>query len=195
MKRGLTVLCASLAFSWVAVAGAQTYGQSGQSTSDKSSHAKQSREVTLSGCLSEGADAKFFVLSNASEGGQASSSMGSSSMAQGSATGEQQQTGTSGETSTEQNMSSGNQTPMTFQLVAGRHVDLKKYVGQRVEIRGVVEPMKEKAEKTGTSGSTGNEQSGGSMGSSTSGSQTNYAGTVTHRVKVSSVKSLGSSCQ
>ncbi len=111
---------------------------------------------------------------------------------------------------------------MDFQLV-GHSSELKKYVGQRVEVRGIVEPMKENrsGDSSGTSGTsgstsdmgkgtsssqsggsmgngqgeTGSQQSGGSMSGGSQSGQQSYAGSITHRVKVSSVKSVSSSCQ
>ena len=210
MKGTLTVLCAGLAFSWAAIAGAQGYG-SGQSTSGQSesrSHSKMSREVTLTGCLEQGSSPDTYVLRNATHE-EGSSSMSRSSGSSSSSSGSE---GTSGQMGSSM---SGNESPMDFQLVAGRSAkDLKKYVGQRVQVKGMVEPMEEREHSgmssgsgsgmsgsEGTSGSSGSGMSGGSSGQSgsssggsMSGSQGSSAG-ITHRLKVSSVKSLGSSCQ
>lgn len=200
MKATLTVLCAGLAFSWVAIAGAHAqpyrhasaalqaqsgYGQSGygQSGSEQGKSSKKSKEVKLIGCLQQGSNPNEFVLTNATEEGQG---MGTSGM-------------------------QGQQMNMDFQLVPGRRVDLKKYVGQRVEVRGTVEPVNEGNQSSmssqgtsgeasgmsGTQGTSGQSQSGqsGSMSGTESGRQQMSTGPVTHRVKVSSVKQLGSSCQ
>lgn len=188
MKRTLIVLCAAFTFGFVGYLGAQPeqYG-GGQNTSSKSSkeHSKKSREVTLSGCLEQGASSNLFVLRNATEENQA----GGMSM------------GTSG--SSERNEQQGQPAAMDFQLVGK---DLKKYVGQRVEVHGVVEPMKENKNESGSmsgmGGMSGSEsgtqsttgsQSGSMSGGAMSGQAT--AGPITHRVKVRSVKQLGSSCQ
>jgi hypothetical protein len=207
MKRTLTVLCTSFVFGWVALAGAQTAAQgqsnagqsmSGSSQSGKSSRSqsKQSRQVKLSGCLSQGAGPNLFVLSNATEIGESSSmgssshgSTGMSSSASGTASGREHM-GTSGQSGMS-GMGHGEKTGIDFQLVAGRNVNLKKYVGQRVEVSGVVEPMKEK----GTSGMSSQGTSGQSSSGMSGESGERTAGAITHRVKVNSVKQLASSCQ
>jgi hypothetical protein len=196
MKGTLTILCAGLALSWVAVAGAQGYGSGQSSESRSSKHSKMSREVTLTGCLEQGSSPNMYVLRKATREEGSSSSMSRSS------------TGTSGSSQGEQAGSSGssmsgNEGAMDFELVAGRNAsDLKKYVGHRVQVKGTVEPMEDRDEHSGmSSGSSSGEmgrssgQSGSSSGGSMSGGQGMSAGPLTHRVKVSSVKSLGSSCQ
>ncbi len=238
MKATLSVLCAGLALTWVAAAGAQQpqqhrattvqqqpgqSGQSGQSgetgtsgqtgtesgsgmsgqsgmygeSHESSSH---SREVKLIGCVAQGTSSGEYVLNNvqaeSGKHGKNKSNMG--------------QTGTSGTTGSE-----ADQTSMSFDLVPGSsRVDLSKYVGRKVEIRGRVEPEQGGAgmSSQGTSGTMSGEQSesgqsgsmsgqsgsqSGSMSGqsgSMSGSQSS-TGAVTHRVRVSSVKQLGSSCQ
>ncbi len=196
MKRTLIVLCAAFTFGFVGYVGAQSEQYGGQ-TSSKSTHSKSSREVTLSGCLEQGASPDLYVLRNATEEkGAGSSSMGTS--------------GTSGQMGS---MEGEQSTPMDFQLVGK---NLKKYVGQRVEVRGVVEKMKEGSSsesgsmpgmsgQSGTSGESGTSGQSGQSGTSgqsgsmggMSGSESGQAsaGAVTHRVKVNSIKQLGSSCQ
>ncbi len=204
MKRILIALCVAFAFGFVGYASAQsTYG-GGQSTppdqsTHSSKHSKQSREVTLTGCLEQGSSSNVYVLRNATEENQAGgSSMGTS----GSSTQSQSQSSTSSQSEM------GQQTPMDFQL-SGK--DLSKYVGQRVEVRGKVEPMKENRSgmssqgtsgqtgtTSGTQGTTGTQSGsagGGSMSGGSSSGQSTTAGPITHRVKVSSIRQLGSSCQ
>ncbi len=216
MKRTFLVLCAAFAIGSVGFVGAEQYG-GGQSTSSKSKSSKSSSEVTLTGCLEQGSSPNLFVLRNATESeggsmGSSSSQMGESSQgtsgSSNSGTSAQGTTGSQGE----------QQSAMDFQLV-GKSKELKKYVGQRIEVRGKVEPMRENQSgmsnqgatsggstsgqmggTTGTSGTEGGTQSGGSQsgGSMSGGSmsgQSSTAGAVTHRVKVNSVKQLSSSCQ
>lgn len=193
MKGTVSALCAGLALSWVAVAGAQGYGQPGSQASDQAkSHAsKKSSEVRLIGCLVEGTTPGSFVLNNVeNETGEkgSKSNMG-------------EQTGTAGTTGQSERSEHMN---MSFDLVSGgRKIDLKKYVGQKVEIRGKVEPEQggesmpregTSGQVSGTEGTSGQSEAMSGQSGSMSGSQSS-TGPVTHRVKVTSVKTLGSSCQ
>ncbi len=232
MKKTLTVLCAGLALSWVAAAGAQqpqqhqsaamqaypggqsgqtgtsgqsgTEGQSGsqKGTENESSASRQSREVKLIGCLAQGSSPDTFVLNNVQN--EMSGKHGKNKSG---AYGSGEQTGTSGTTgmSGEQ----GEQTNMNFELVpASSRVDLKKYVGQKVEIRGRVEPAQggqsgmssqgtsgQSGEMGGMSGSQGTSGQSGSMSGQSGSMSGQSAGAVTHEVRVQSVKKLSSSCQ
>ncbi len=209
MKAPLAVLCTGLALSWVAVVGAQGYGQSGSQASDQGmSRSQKSSEVKLIGCLAQGTSSGEYVLNNV----QAESGKHGKNKSNAGQTGTSGTSGMSGE--------QGEQTNMSFDLVPGsKRVDLSKYVGQKVEIRGRVEPEQGGSSgmssqgasggmsgETGTSGQSGS-MSGGSM-SGQSGSQSgsmsgqsgsmsgqSSTGAVTHKVRVSSVKQLGSSCQ
>ncbi len=190
MKRTLIALCAAFALSFVGYVGAQTdqYGGQSNSTAKRSEHAKKSsREVTLSGCLAQGTNNNIFVLKNATEENAAGGTTA----------------GTSGQMGTEEN------APMDFRLVASGRADrdLKKYIGQRVQVTGVVEKMKEKQEPPSSTGTSGNmsgtegttsgnmgSQTGSMSGGSMSGQEAT-PGPITHQVKVRSVKQLSSSCQ
>ncbi len=196
MKRTFLVLCAAFAIASVGVVGAEQYGSSKKPHSGP----KSSNEVTLTGCLEQGANPNSFVLRNATEteGGSMGSSSSSQQMSGSSTQGTSGSEGTTGTSAQGTNGSQGEQSPMDFQLT-GKNKELKKYVGQRVEIRGKVEPVRENQSgmsnqgTSGTSGTTGSEI--GSQGGGSMGGQTTTAGTVTHHVKVNSVKQLSSSCQ
>ncbi len=197
MKAPFAVLCAGLALTWVTAAGAQSYGQSGSQTSNQDHMSKKSSEVKLIGCLAQGSSTGEYVLNNVQpESGKHGKNKSNAG-----------QTGTSGTSGM-----SGEQgeTNMSFDLVPGSsRVDLSKYVGQKVEIRGRVEP--EQGGSSGMSGETGTSGQSGSMGGSMSGQSGSQGGSmsgqsgsmsgqsstgpVTHKVSVSSVKQLGTSCQ
>jgi hypothetical protein len=180
MKSTLTVLCAGVALSWVALVGAQGYGQS---SSEQSSKSKASQDVKLVGCLAEGTSPDTFVLNNVEN------------QTAGMEHPKSEQTGTSGQ-------EPSSQASMTVQLVAGKNVDLKKHIGHKVEIRGTMEPMDNQSSMSGqgtgeASGMSGTQGTSGSQaGSSMSGgSMSQESSAPTHRVMVKSIKHLGSSCQ
>lgn len=200
MKRTMTALCVAAAACWVMVGGAQAQStagsqgsQSGSMSGSQSSHAHSSKSgetVTLTGCLQSDPSGKGYVLTNVTEGGQASASgeYGSSSSGQ---------TGTSGQTGMtgEQSGTSGTSgSTNTVELVAGKKVDLKAHVGHRVEITGVPSgPSKSKSSMGEGSGSqAGTSGSGGQSGSmSGSSSQGNWAG---QKIRVESLRHIADSC-
>ena len=188
MKATLTVLCAGLEFSWVAIAGAHAqpnrhaalqaqsgYGQSGygQSGSEQSKSSKKSKEVKLTGCLQQGSNPDEFVLMNATKEGDMDLSKGTS----GSSGGEQ--TGSSGMQS--------EHASMDVELVpASSRLDLKKHVGHRVEVSGTLE-----AKDEGGQSSTSSQGTSGEAGETARPQGTSPA----QRLKVTSIKHLASSCQ
>jgi len=109
MKRTATGFCVAAAFGCIAMLGAQTSTTpttAGQSAMDKS------RDVTITGCLSKGADGNY-MLNNAMMMDHAGAGMGGGAA-----------------------MPTG--APMSYMLSGGT---LKPHVGHKVEVTGMMKPM------------------------------------------------------
>ncbi len=182
MKRTLMATGVAVAFS-AALAFAQTPSSTDQSSSKSSKHQRSSREeVTLTGCLQQGSTPNTYLLTNV----------------------QQETTGTSGQSasSSSQSSTSGSSSSESVELLAGRRTNLKEHVGHKIEVKGYPAGMEEPGSQSGSSSSSsgtsgqsstsGSGQSGSMSGMS--GSQSSSSTTPEHRVRVSSVKMISSSC-
>jgi len=118
MKRTVTGLCVATAFGCIATLAAQTPPPAGQRTTT----ADKAREVTITGCLTKGADGKFTLtnarVDNPTAGSTATGTSG---------------TATAGTTTPP--AGAMNQAPaMTFALAGGS--DLDKHVGHKIQVTG-----------------------------------------------------------
>jgi hypothetical protein len=114
MTRSVTGLCVAAAFSFAVTLAAQT-----PSTDQYAKSGEKGREVTVTGCLSKGADGDF-ILTNARAENKPSTT-----------------TGTSGTTTTPPAASGSTSSmanAMTWKLEGGK--DLDKHVGHKIEVTG-----------------------------------------------------------
>jgi hypothetical protein len=176
MKRTLTGLSVAMVCSAVIALGAQSDMQS--SKGDRSM--KDSKTVTLTGCLKEGTDPNTFTLTNVSgdlpdKMSGTSGSSSSSSAASGSASESGAKTGSESE---------------SVELVANSKLNLKEHVGHKVQITGTVEGMSSnpQGESAGTSGTAA---SGTSSPPSSSSSSSESS---MHKVRVKSLKHISETC-
>lgn len=143
-----------------------------QQTSPSSS--EQAKNVTIVGCLQQGVEADSYVLNNAQKG-----DMGQQTY-QG-----QDQTQPEGERP-DQTPSELARTQDSYKLVPDARVDLKNYVGQRVEISGEIIHSADSKTVESTQSTTPSGQSSSGRTETISGQQ---------HLRVSSVKALGGACQ
>jgi hypothetical protein len=186
MKRTATGFCVAAVFGCIATLGAQTPPPAGQrtATSDKA------REVTITGCLSKGADGKF-MLTNA----RVDDPMGGSTT-----------TGTSGTTTagttagtTTPPAGTMNQAPaMSWALAGG--TDLDKHVGHKVQVTGKtawtsMDHGKMPDTTTATAGTTaGTVGTSGTTSTTATEEQRKDPMADQPRVDVQSVKMIASTC-
>jgi hypothetical protein len=221
MKRHVlfgTMLSAALAVGLSAQtgsAGSQTPGQQSQQSQNQ-------QQVTVTGCLMEGAG----TMAGASGGTATATGSGTStgtgtSGTSGTQTGTQRSgsmdakfhltnaqvtpsdktatsgTGTSGTgTSGTASGTSGTTSEMKVQLVGGDNQDLQRYVNSRVEVRGTLMTNQDRNRAgagTGTATGTG---TGTGTGTATGGTSSNRQGgdQMAQRVRVTSVRQIATSC-
>jgi hypothetical protein len=217
MKRIVSAACAASVLS-LSMAAAQTGStQTGTTQSgtqgNRTSAPSTPQETMLTGCIARGsggtAQNGTFMLNNAQMGTGATASAGVSgstsarSGVSGSGTGSTT-AGTSGTASAR----TGDSTTSTssYMLVAGANQNLANYVGQRVEVRGrMVGNMADTTRNT----PSGNTSRAGESGSTASGSNSPGGGSTSaqaragnersannmSRFQVTSVRSVGGTCQ
>lgn len=141
-----------------------------QETSPSSS--EQGKNVTIIGCLQQGIDADSYVLNNAQRGDMEQQASQDQSRPEG----ERQ----------DQAPSELARTQDSYQLVPEAQMDLKNYVGQRVEITGEIIQSADSRTVESTRSTT-------PSGQSSSGRTETISGR--HHLKVASVKALGATCK
>jgi hypothetical protein len=127
MTRMTSGFCAAAALSCFATLGAQTPATS--SSAGQRTSADSAKEITITGCLSKGADGKY-VLSNAKADNPSATAGTSGSTTPAPATG----TPSSGGTSTTGSASSSMNAATSWTLSGG--TDLDKHVGHQVQVTG-----------------------------------------------------------
>jgi hypothetical protein len=180
MKRTATGLCVAVAFGCIATLGAQTPPPAGQRTTT----ADKAKEVTITGCLTKGADGKF-TLNNA----RMDNPMAGSTA-----------TGTSGTTTAGTATPPGgamSQAPaMTWALAGGS--DLDKHVGHKIQVTGKTawDSMDRSKMPETTSAATAAGTAGTSGTTSTAAAQEQRKDPLADqpRVDVQSVKMIAPSC-
>lgn len=198
MTRTAWGLCVAAAFGFAVSAGAQS------STTDMNrSMSKSGNEITVTGCLEKGANGNY-ILTNAEESTSPSSSASASGTTSGTTATGTTATGTTTGTSGAYGSSASKsmEHASTWTLEGGK--DLDRHVGHKIQVTG-----KEVASSSSSSyGSTNpSSTSGTTTGSSTTGSTatgttgTTAAGsasessTSAHRLDVTSVKMVSTSCR
>jgi hypothetical protein len=159
------------------------------------------KDVTGGSGLNVGMDDEF-VLTDASMGASSGSMAGGTGAAAGTATG----TGTASETGTATAGTSGTSATAaaggkSYELTGDKEDELKKYVGQRVEITGTLEhPAAGSGSAAGSATGTGTTGTGSATGTATgTASGTGTAGMTAASkdmptLKIVSVRALGTSC-
>ena len=135
MKRMGTSLCVAVAFGCIASLGAQTTTAS-TATGQRAPMADKAREVSMTGCLSKGADGKY-ILTNARidpmHGSSLTTTAGTSTTTAGTTTGTTAGTTTVTTTSTAGATASD---AMSWMLAGGSDLDLDKHVGHKIQVTG-----------------------------------------------------------
>jgi len=176
MKRMATGLCVAAALSCIATLGAQTPSTS-TSADQRTSTMDKAKEVTLTGCLSKGADGKY-MLSNAQTDNSASAAAGTSGSASAGATGSAT-AGTSG-ASTPAATAGAASTPAASWALSGSSSDLDKHVGHKIQVTGqaAMDSSMDHGRTPDSASAAGSSAAGSSAtGSAATGSAAGTAGT------------------
>ena len=196
MTRSATGFCIAAAFGFAVTLAAQTPPTS--QTYGKSSDKDKGHEVTVTGCLSKGADGNF-MLNNARAESKASTT-----------------TGTSGTTTTTTPPASGSSSSManamTWRLEGG--TDLDKHVGHKIEVTGrtdytgAMDHSRNPGDTTAAAGTTA-EPTNPNPNPTTTAGTTGTSGTTADeqrypkgsrdmnqpKLEVTSIKMISTSCQ
>jgi len=132
MKRVTTGFCVAAAFGCIATLGAQTPTPPAPAA-PRAPMTDKARDVTITGCLSKGADGKF-VLQNARVDSPTAGTSGTTATTPPPATPGTPATTTGGTPATTTGTAGANAAAMSWALSGG--TDLDKLVGQKVQVTG-----------------------------------------------------------
>jgi hypothetical protein len=178
MRRIATGLCVAASFALGVTVAAQ---QTPPAQTSKAASDKDSKTVTLTGCLQQGADASSFTLANALvEKPAGAAAAGTSGTAAGTTTGGAA-TGTA-------SAAHGSEAPATWTLAPSSGVDLKPHVGHKVQVMGTAasDMAMSKTEAKGTSTTA--------SGAKTETSAKGELSMGAHKLNVTSVKHIAETC-
>jgi len=135
MKRMATSLCVAAAFGCIATLGAQTSTTS-TTAGQRTPMADKARDVTITGCLSKGADGKYMLTNarmddNAVSDRSATTTTGTSTTTAGTTTAGT----TAGTTTSTTTSTAGAMNTATSWMLAGGS-DLDKHVGHKIQVTG-----------------------------------------------------------
>jgi hypothetical protein len=194
MKRTVTGFCLAAAFGCIATLSAQT-STTPTTAGQPGATAHTSRDVTITGCLSKGADGKF-MLTNALVDNPSTTTTGTSTTTTGTTTA----TTTTGTTTT--TTTSGATSPgaaMSWMLAGGS--DLDKHVGHKIQVTGRTNwdnsmdrsrtPTSSASAAGTTTGTTG---TSGTTATASTEEQKKDMRTDQPRLDVQSVKMIAASC-
>jgi len=200
MKRVATGFCVAATLGCIATLGAQT-STTPTTAGQRTATTEKAREVSVTGCLSKGADGKF-MLTNARIDPAGSASTGTSGTSTSS-------TPTTTPGTTAAGSTAANAPAMSFALMGGS--DLDKHVGHKIQVSGNTawDPSMSNSRTPSSSSAGAGTTAGTTTGTTAAGTSTGTSGTTSTaatedarknmsgdqpRLDVQSVKMIAPSC-